>query len=51
MASAKQAAKALNELSQTFCEEDSLAYGEVLEDYFLNDDGQGGSTGRLLPER
>ncbi len=38
MATANQAAKALNDLSHIFCEEDNLAYEEVLADYFLNDD-------------
>ncbi len=37
MATANQAAKALNDLSHLFCEEDNQAYEEVLEDYFLND--------------
>ncbi len=38
MATANQAAKALNDLSHLFCEEDNLAYEEVLADYFLNDE-------------
>ena len=37
-AGAREAARALNELSYLFCEEDNTAYDEVLESYFLSAD-------------
>ena len=37
-AGAREAARALNDLSHLFCEEDNAAYDEVLETYFLSAD-------------